>query len=146
MIIFVSFNNQNTNTMRTIEFKAKRLDNGEWVFGSLIGSNRPFIIGSHLLVNDFDYLSPCVIIYNAWRKIIEMAATDIWEVDPETICQFTGLTDKNGNKIWEGDVLTNDIVNLQVVFRQGAFTVTHRKGDYAPIGWGIEQVNYRYEN
>ena len=64
-------------------FKAKRLDNGEWIQGYL---------------------------YGIWEKryILWGMTNDIpnmVEVDPSTICQCTGLRDKNGKLIWENDVV-----------------------------------------
>lgn len=66
-------------------FKAKRIDNGEWVQGYL---------------------------YGIWEKryILWGMTNDIpnmIEVDQSTICQCTGLKDKNGNLIWENDILHN---------------------------------------
>ena len=69
---------------RRIKFKAKRLDNGKWVEGDLLHTeNLAFITW-------FD---------NGFRKL-EKAA-------PSTICQFTGLTDCEGNEVWEGDIIKN---------------------------------------
>ena len=69
--------------MREILFRGKRVDNGEWVYGTLIQRN---ICG------------------------------DVWEVIPETGGQYTGLDDKNGVKIFEGDIHEYDGRHFAVKF------------------------------
>ena len=62
---------------REILFKAKRTDNGEWVHGNYINGG----------------------------FIIKMNHTECIDIDNNTLCQYTGLTDKNGKRIWENDIL-----------------------------------------
>lgn len=70
--------------LENIKFKAKRLDNGEWVEGDLMKES-----------------------YGA-RIIGHTSKADNWiAVNPSTICQFTGLKDCEGNEIWEGDIISS---------------------------------------
>lgn len=73
--------------IRNIKFKAKRLDNGEWIFGSLIRSTagakeRAYIVDNFSSMSDYSVVG----------------------VDPLTVCMFTGLKDCEGKEVWEGDI------------------------------------------
>ena len=87
--------------MREILFRGKRLDNGEWSYG---------------FYNEF--ANRCT---GEQEHFIQTVKKDgridyIRQVNPETVGQFTGLTDKNGTKIFEGDILRGSWNTVLTVF------------------------------
>lgn len=78
-------------------FKAKRTDNGEWVVGNLI-TNVFFRLGQSISY----ILCPDKADYDCFEDFSE--ENGIFEVQPDTICQCTGLRDKNGKLIWKNDI------------------------------------------
>lgn len=70
---------------REILFKAKRKDNGKWVEGFYI---------SGMKLPGYDGIQDFIIEKNG----------DYYAIDTNTLCQYTGLTDKNGRKIWGNDI------------------------------------------
>lgn len=74
-------------------FKAKRIDNGEWEIGSLIA----LPTGEYEISNKCNNPPDCD---PMWNKVVITH-----KVDSSTICQCTGLKDKNGNPIWENDIV-----------------------------------------
>ena len=79
--------------MREIIFKAKRVDNDEWIEGCYMESKDKTFIGidTSIGIDMFEIFCTPVI---RW-----------FEVDPGTLCQFTGMTDKNGVRIWKNDIV-----------------------------------------
>lgn len=122
--------------MRKILFRGKRTDNGEWIQGypcryGWTGKEKDYIIP--------DYASA---LYTA-------------EIDPETIGQYTGVTDTNGRKIFEGDIVwydykeergiiqwDNDTARFIITYSTSTFTV-----DFDNVyGYELEIVGNIYDN
>lgn len=102
--------------MREILFRGKRKDNGEWVYGDLTHS-----------------------IYKIRDTCVGRYGSEIGmhQVDPATVGQYTGLTDKNGKRIFEGDVVAYpDYGNLAVVWDDGTFQLMYADTFYDLLDCG----------
>lgn len=87
--------------MREILFKAKRLDNGKWAEGYPVYDRADCTLkrqGKCQCAHDGSLIT-----FFGW--IDNLHEYDEVEVDPSTVCEYTGITDKNGMKIFEGDII-----------------------------------------
>ena len=105
--------------MRTIKFRGKSLENGEWLYGDLI----------HY---EWEPEQPYPYIQTGMeRNEHGIMQTRGGRVNPSTIGQFTGLTDNNGKEIYEGDILLFcDSIKSEVKFHHGGFGYTTPSGNF----------------
>ncbi len=82
--------------MRTIKFRGKRIDNGEWIYGSY--------------VPHYDF-------FGTIKNEMVDENGNLFEVDPATVGQYTGLNDKNGKGVYEGDIFKDSNGVLRSIFR-----------------------------
>ena len=105
--------NCNHNFKRERLYRGKRLDNGEWFYGNEIWS--PWLgDASFVTLSDHEHIA---------------------NVDPETVCEFTGASTGNGNKIFEGDII--DIPGWVVAYSDGMNCCYGLQ-----VGWYIQRDNW----
>lgn len=107
--------------MREILFRGKQADNSEWIVGSLLQDDdgKTYIVG-------YEYRGGI-------DGMIDAELTS-WAVIPETVGQYTGLTDKNGTKIFEGDIVKCTDTNVDCAFT-AVVLFGNPNGEY---NWGFQ--------
>lgn len=108
--------------MREIKFRGKRVDNGKWIEGDLLRMNG----------HTFIFPDPA------------LKGIDKYAVDPSTVGQLTGLKDKNGEEIFEGDILRvvtdfGEVFNRDVYYLNSSFCIhLGDETDILSIAYAVE--------
>ena len=109
--------------MREILFRAKQIDDGEWVEGYYAMMGKGNLIRHYIVQN-------CALTGLFEDPEDNMYFNDV-EIDPETLCQYTGMVDRNGKRIWEDDIVKHEISDT-------LGTVKWYQEDY--VGWCVDDV------
>ena len=121
--------------MREIKFRGKRIDNGKWIYGSLIIEEDPIADVFKYFIKPFNFLTGKLVV-------------------PETVGQYTGSKDKNNKEIYEGDIVRySDGYTAVIVWKDTGFGLefieeveSPQTWYYLPNGNILEILGNIYEN
>ena len=122
--------------MRDIIFRGKRIEDGKWIYG--------YYLDGKTSMADF----PCIAPFSGDAYDDD----NDWEVDIETVGQYTGLCDKNDTKIFEGDIVKVENALVRGIFAveycgiSACFIVSHGERRYFLGGCNSEVIGNIHDN
>ena len=115
-------------------YRAKRTDNGKWVEGNLIHAKKDYYIceNPYECMNEYSSLNGQSYGFGGFKF-----------VDPSTICQCTGLKDKNGKLIWENDICDRKEKYPEIVkYHDGDWTLDYSYASNREIGFNCCNLGF----
>lgn len=137
--------------MRDIIFRGKRIDNGEWIQGNLVTEKEGLHSGE-------SYILPTIADFTYGDNGNRIRIGCFVQVEPQTIGQYTGLLDKIGKRIFDGDIVRvrqgKENGKATIYYGNGAFSVMSTSGnilertlwEYWYNDWDIEVVGNIHDN
>jgi uncharacterized phage protein (TIGR01671 family) len=126
--------------MRTIKFRGKRIDNEEWVYGYyyMYPLNKNPINDHHYIVN------------HEWEPIFGGYLDKRYQIDPDTLGQFTGFKDSKGTEVYENDIIYVVYADKKyfIKYEDGSFNLYHTDPKMAELRWGslsrLNELGWEY--
>lgn len=120
--------------MRDTIYRGKRVDNGQWVEGSLVTwTDGVFIAPINTCLNIPEK-------YSNYGELVAEIMDHFIRVLPSTIGQYSGVNDRKENKIFEGDCLAVGEIQMVVEFIRGCFYTPRNGSNYRLGGWEQNKI------